>query len=73
MAKQKARGKKRNAEISNAETIAAMEESIRLMNDPNVKGLPVKEALVELKKQWNLLLENEEKSINALFYIKWLK
>lgn len=51
MAKQKARGKKRNAEISNAETIAAMEESIRLMNDPNVKGLPVKEALVELKKQ----------------------
>lgn len=51
MAKQKARSKKRNTEIPNAETVAAMEESIRLMNDPNVKGLPVEEALAELKKQ----------------------
>lgn len=38
-------------DVPNSETIAAMIESLQLMNDPNVKGLPVEEALAELKKQ----------------------
>ena len=31
-------------DVPNSETIAAMIESLQLMNDPNVKGLPVEEA-----------------------------
>lgn len=38
-------------DVPNSETIAAMIESLQLMNDQNVKGLPVEEALAELKKQ----------------------
>ena len=38
-------------DVPNSETIAAMIESLQLMNDPNVKGLPVEEALAELKNQ----------------------
>lgn len=37
-------------DVPNSETIAAMIEALQLMNDPNVKGLPVEEALEELKK-----------------------
>lgn len=38
-------------DVPNSETIAAMIESLQLLNDPNVKGLPVEEALAELKHQ----------------------
>ena len=50
MAKRKAKGEKRKAEIPNAETIAAMEESIRSVNDPNVKGVTVDEFFAEMEK-----------------------
>ena len=36
--------------VPNKETVAAMLESIQLMNDPNAKGYTLEEALEELKK-----------------------
>ena len=36
--------------VPNKETVAAMLESLQLMNDPNTKGYTLEEALEELKK-----------------------